>query len=75
MVVERQEQYCPMCGKDVDTSEFRRFGEACCSEAHAEQYVNEVRAGKQAAAGPQERPFSDDTARPPEVRRRRGGCC
>jgi hypothetical protein len=30
MVVEGSEKYCPVCGEDVDSSEFRRFGEACC---------------------------------------------
>ncbi|MGH8059645.1 MAG: hypothetical protein ACREOH_20805, partial [Candidatus Entotheonellia bacterium] len=38
---------------------YNRFGEWCCSEEHAEEYVQEVRAQKgQAAAAPQGRPVS-----------------
>ena len=41
---ETTEHYCPICGKDVTDPAFNRFGEWACSEAHAEQDVNEVRA-------------------------------
>lgn len=51
--VERSEHYCPICGKDVTDPAFKRFGEWACSEAHANEYVNEVRAGRaQAPRGP-----------------------
>ncbi len=69
MAVEAQEKYCPICGKDAGTPQFKRFGEFCCSEAHAEEYVKEVRTQKQAAATPQGRPMQE------EVGHRRGGCC
>jgi len=61
MAVEATEKYCPICGKPVTDPTYKRFGELCCSDAHAEEYVKEVRAQKvQAQAqtanpGPQER--------------------
>jgi endogenous inhibitor of DNA gyrase (YacG/DUF329 family) len=61
------DRYCPICGKPVTEGEFNRFGEWCCSAAHAEEYVAEVRAQKQrqlAASAPA-----------PSEQRRRGGCC
>lgn len=42
--VETTGHYCPICGKDVTDPAFKRFGEWACSEAHAEEYVREVRA-------------------------------
>lgn len=64
------DRYCPICGKPVTEGEFNRFGEWCCSDAHAEEYVAEVRAQKQrqlaaSAPAPSEQP----------TQRRRGGCC
>lgn len=46
MAVETSEKYCPVCGKPVTDPTYKRFGELCCSEAHAEEYVKEVRAQK-----------------------------
>lgn len=46
MAVEVNEKYCPICGKPVTDPTYKRFGELCCSEAHAEEYVKEVRAQK-----------------------------
>ena len=40
------ERYCPICGKPVTDPTYNRFGEFCCSEAHAEEYVKDVRAQK-----------------------------
>lgn len=60
MAVETSEKYCPICGQPVTEATYNRFGQLCCSEAHAEEYVKEVRAQKvQAQAGnpaPQQRP-------------------
>ena len=55
MTSEAQEHDCPICGKEVTDPTWKRFGEWCCSEAHAEEYVKEVRARKQAThAAPRE---------------------
>ena len=35
--------YCPICGREAD-QQFRRLGEAFCSESHAAEFVQEVRA-------------------------------
>jgi endogenous inhibitor of DNA gyrase (YacG/DUF329 family) len=43
MTVETIEKYCPICGKEVTEATFKRFGEWTCSDAHAEEYVKEVR--------------------------------
>ena len=56
MAVEATERYCPVCGMPVTDPTWKRFGELCCSEAHAGEYVKEVRAQKvqaQAAQGRQ----------------------
>jgi hypothetical protein len=90
MATETNEKYCPICGKPVPEPTYNRFGEWCCSEGHAEQYVKEVRAQKVQAAAPQGRPVapSGDVEGPwyqeePEPAysrprrwfgRRRGGC-
>lgn len=62
-------RYCPMCGRSVSDGTWDRFGEWCCSEAHAEEYATEVRGQKQrqiagAAASADSRPG-----------RRWGSCC
>jgi len=64
MATEATQHYCPMCGKPVNDDAFNRFGEWCCSEAHAEAYVGDVRKEKQQSVV---------TAEQPPVRRR--GCC
>ena len=46
MAIQTTDKYCPICGKDVAEPSFKRFGEWACSEAHAEEYVNEVRGQK-----------------------------
>lgn len=68
MAVETRTRYCPICGKPVADSTYDRFGEWCCSEPHADEYVAEVRAKKQqqAAAAP---------APSPQRSERRWGCC
>lgn len=35
--------FCPVCGREADV-QFRRLGEAFCSEAHAAEFAEEVRA-------------------------------
>ena len=75
MAVETKEKYCPICGKPVAEASYNRFGEWCCSEAHADEYVKEVRGQKvQAVAAPQDRPRPEQE---PQSGRfgRRGGCC
>jgi hypothetical protein len=66
MAIQTTEKYCPICGKDVPEPNFKRFGEWACSEAHAEEYVTEVRAQKLRAVAPE--PRRDD-------RPARRGCC
>ena len=69
MATQTTERYCPICGKPATEVAYDRFGEWCCSEAHAEEYVAEVRAQKQrqaAAAAPAQ------AERPKE---RHWGCC
>ena len=62
MATETTEKYCPICGKPVTDPTYKRFGEFCCSEARAEEYVKEVRAQKVQAQtqavnpAPQQRP-------------------
>jgi len=46
MALQTTERYCPICGKPVTDPTYDRFGELCCSEAHAEAYVKEIRAQK-----------------------------
>ena len=46
MAVQTTEKYCPICGKLVTGPTYNRFGDWACSEAHAEEYVKEVRAQK-----------------------------
>ena len=70
MATQTTERYCPMCGKPVTEATWNRFGDWCCSEAHAEEHVAEVRARKQQQlAGTAAAPSKRGTAR------HRGGCC
>jgi endogenous inhibitor of DNA gyrase (YacG/DUF329 family) len=70
MAIQATERYCPTCGRPVTEGTYNRFGEWCCSEAHADEYVAEVRAQKQ-------RQLAATAPAPPEPRRERprGGCC
>ena len=52
MAIQTAEKYCPICGKQVPEATFNRFGEWACSEAHADEYVREVRASKSRVAAP-----------------------
>ena len=63
MATQATQHSCPMCGKPVTDDTFNRFGEWCCSEAHADAYVAGVRKDKQASAG------AEMASKP------RGGCC
>ena len=81
MTSEAQEHYCPICGKEVTDPTWNRFGEWCCSETHAEEYVKEVRAGKQATHAAPREPVAVAPEEAYEPRRpawgwgrRRGGC-
>jgi endogenous inhibitor of DNA gyrase (YacG/DUF329 family) len=47
MATQATERYCPVCGKPAADATHNRFGEWCCSDAHAAEYVAEVRAEKQ----------------------------
>lgn len=47
MATQVIERYCPVCGKPVADATHNRFGEWCCSDAHAEEYVAGVRSEKQ----------------------------
>ena len=69
MTVEITEKYCPICGKEVTEPAFKRFGEWACSEAHAEEYVKEVRAQRVRAVVPA--PVVEERRRLP--RQMRGG--
>jgi len=44
------ERYCAFCGEEAKGLAIERFGEVFCSEAHAEQFVKEVRAARVQAA-------------------------
>jgi hypothetical protein len=73
MAVQTNEKYCPICGKPVTEPTYNRFGEFCCSEAHAEEHVKEVRAQRvQAVAGA---PSHEGDERPRQGRVGRRGCC
>jgi endogenous inhibitor of DNA gyrase (YacG/DUF329 family) len=73
MAIQMNEKYCPICGKPVGDPIYNRFGEFCCSEAHAEEYVKEVRGRRvQATTGTPDRQ-SDEQSRPSRFSRR--GCC
>lgn len=69
MTTQTTERYCPVCGKPVTEATWNRFGEWCCSDAHAEEHVTEVRTQKQrqlaTAGAPSQQPRE----------RRSGGCC
>jgi hypothetical protein len=66
MTIETMDRYCPICGKDVAEANFKRFGEWACSEAHADEHVDEVRARKLQMVAPEPRPAD---------RPARRGCC
>ena len=66
MAIQMADKYCPICGKDVAEPSFKRFGEWACSEAHAEEYVTEMRHQKLRIVAPE--PRRDD-------RPARRGCC
>jgi endogenous inhibitor of DNA gyrase (YacG/DUF329 family) len=68
MATQATERYCPICGKPVTGETYDRFGEWCCSDAHAEEYVAEVRAQKQRQA-------PAPVAEAPRAERHRVGCC
>ena len=68
MATMTTERYCPICGKPAKEETLTRFGEWCCSEAHAEEYVSEVRAQKQ-------RQLAGSAPAPSEPRAPRRGCC
>lgn len=78
MTLERNEKYCPICGKAVTDPTFNRFGEWACSAAHAEDYVKEVRSKREGVAvseaGPQSGRQADDVRRGWFGGGRRG-CC
>lgn len=65
--LQTAEKCCPICGRAASEPTYSRFGKFCCCEAHAEEYVKEVRAQKvQALAG----------SRPAEpFARQVSGCC
>lgn len=70
MAIETREQYCPICGRLVAEATYNRFGEWCCSDPHAEEYVAEVRSRKQqSSAG------AEEAAGIQGRERHRGGCC
>lgn len=69
------EKYCPICGKEVNEETFKRFGEYCCSEEHAEEYVKEVRAQRGAGNASALVGGTVPRAEAAEPPRRRGGCC
>lgn len=60
MATQVTERYCPICGTPVAEATYNRFGEWSCSDAHAEEYVAEVRSKKQrelaTAGAPHETP-------------------
>lgn len=56
MTTQVTERYCPICGKAVAEETHSRFGERCCSDAHAEAYAAEVRGEKQRNLAGAERP-------------------
>ena len=66
MAIQTTDRYCPICGKDVTEASFKRFGEWACSEAHAKEYVKEVRAQEARAVAAEPRR---------EDRPTRQGCC
>lgn len=70
MATQTAQRYCPICGQPVAEATHNRFGEWACSEAHADQYVQEVRATKQGSAAGAEEVVG---ARGRERHRR--GCC
>ncbi len=56
MATQVTDRYCPVCGKPVADATRNRFGEWCCSDAHEEEYVAEVRAKKQQELAGADRP-------------------
>ena len=64
MATQMTERYCPVCGKPVADATYNRFGEWCCSDAHAEAYVAEVRSEKQRNVAETDRPRERSQAAP-----------
>jgi len=68
LVKKPAQRYCAYCGgdaADVHGLATERFGEAFCSERHAEGFVNEVRAARiQAAALRTAEPGTTETGQP-----------
>ncbi|MBI4637726.1 MAG: hypothetical protein HY727_15425 [Candidatus Rokubacteria bacterium] len=69
MATQTTERYCPICGKPVTEGTYNRFGEWCCSDPHADEYVAGVRAQKQGQAA------ASAPAPAPRGERHWGGCC
>lgn len=68
MATQTTQRYCPICGRAVAEATYDRFGEWACSEAHAEEYVAEVRAKKQQVGAAGAAPAAPQ-------RERHRGCC
>jgi hypothetical protein len=57
MAIRTAEKHYPICGKDVAEPDFKRFREWACSEAHAEEYLKDVRAQKFRIVAPEPCPL------------------
>lgn len=55
MATQTRDRNCPVCGKDVAESDFKRFGKWACTAAHADAYVKAVRAEKLRVVQPEPR--------------------
>jgi len=67
LVKKPAQRYCAYCGGDADVHGLasERFGEAFCSDGHAEEFVQEVRTARiQAAALGTAEPATTETGQP-----------
>ncbi len=55
-------KYCYTCGMEADGNQYERFGKPFCSEAHAQQYTEQMQKARQEQLA---------TAQ----QNKRGGCC
>lgn len=58
-----RKKYCYLCGIEVKTDEYKRFGKSFCSEEHAEQYTKEMKKAREIQIAKE------------ETRRSHRGCC
>lgn len=56
-------RFCYTCGMEINGNQYQRFGKDFCSEAHAQQYTEQMQKARQEQLATAQRP------------KKSGGCC